>query len=143
LDQLSNGTRLAIALAACLALADPCRLTTEELAAETGTSSATAIRTLRRLAETKLVRGTRGPNGGWRLCRPPSSISVLDVIRASHRLPESARGTTAITELVREAMAAASTQLARTSLKDLVERLEASQGTLVPAGERESEYSDN
>jgi DNA-binding IscR family transcriptional regulator len=65
------------------------------------------------------------------------------VIRASHRLPESARGTTAITELVREAMAAASTQLARTSLKDLVERLEASQGTLVPAGERESEYSDN
>lgn len=138
LHQLANGTRLAIALAVCLALTDPHRLTTEELAEETGSSRATTIRTLRRLAKARLVHGTRGPNGGWRLCRPPASISVLDVIRASRRVSESEQGPAPIARLVREAVAGASVELARMSLKSLAGRFDTPQSALVPASGRGS-----
>ncbi len=35
-----------------------------------------------RLRQTKLVRGTRGPGGGYRLARPASEITIAEIISA-------------------------------------------------------------
>ncbi len=37
---------------------------------------------MRNLVVAELVRSTRGPRGGYRLARPPSDVSILDVIEA-------------------------------------------------------------
>jgi DNA-binding IscR family transcriptional regulator len=77
--RLTRACRLGISLALCLARVDPARLREEDLAELTGSSRASVARALRQLARVRLARGTPGPRGGWRLSRPPSSVSILDV----------------------------------------------------------------
>jgi len=53
------------------------------LAAECGTSVVSLGGALRALAKHGLVRGIPGPRGGYRLARPASDISVLEVLEAA------------------------------------------------------------
>ena len=44
-----------------------------------------------RLRKACLVTGTRGRGGGYRLCRPPSRVTVADVIKAVDRTVDATR----------------------------------------------------
>jgi len=79
---VSSSTRLGIALLLSLADAGTGRVTIEALVDATCATYAAVARILRRLAQAKLVRSTRGPGGGWRLSLPPGCISLRQVIRA-------------------------------------------------------------
>ena len=54
----------------------------QDIAAAEGMSSDYAAKILRSLREAELLTSTRGTNGGYRLARPASSITVLQIISA-------------------------------------------------------------
>ena len=58
------------------------RLNATQLAAETGVPLPTAQKLVSRLAAAGLLESARGTGGGFRLSRPPSAISLADVIEA-------------------------------------------------------------
>lgn len=57
-----------------------CNATT--LAEETGVPLPTAQKLVSRLAAAGLIESTRGTGGGFRLARPPRSITLADIIEA-------------------------------------------------------------
>jgi FeS assembly SUF system regulator len=56
--------------------------TAKDLAARTGLPAPVVSKILKRLARSKLVASQRGVQGGYRLARDPSRVSVADVIEA-------------------------------------------------------------
>ncbi|HVF93058.1 MAG TPA: SUF system Fe-S cluster assembly regulator [Sphingomonas sp.] len=58
------------------------RLNATLLAGETGVPLPTAQKLVSRLSSAGLLESARGTGGGFRLARPPSSISLADIIEA-------------------------------------------------------------
>lgn len=58
------------------------RLNATQLSEETGVPLPTAQKLVSRLAAAGLLESARGTGGGFRLSRPPSAISLADVIEA-------------------------------------------------------------
>ncbi len=79
--RVSEAANLAIHAAALLARADRL-VTTSELAETLGASEAHLAKVLQRLERQGVVRGIRGPTGGFRLARPPAAITLIEVYEA-------------------------------------------------------------
>ena len=58
------------------------RLNATLLAGETGVPLPTAQKLVSRLSAAGLIESTRGTGGGFRLSRPPSAISLADIVEA-------------------------------------------------------------
>lgn len=58
------------------------RLNATVLAEETGVPLPTAQKLVSRLSAAGLIESTRGTGGGFRLSRPPSAISLADIVEA-------------------------------------------------------------
>jgi FeS assembly SUF system regulator len=58
------------------------RLNATLLAEETGVPLPTAQKLVSRLSSAGLIESTRGTGGGFRLARPPASISLADIVEA-------------------------------------------------------------
>lgn len=58
------------------------RLNAAQLALETGVPLPTAKKLVSRLTTAGLIESTRGTGGGIRLARPPSAISLADIVEA-------------------------------------------------------------
>lgn len=69
-------------LMATLAGQPQARLSAHELAQRCGLAQPTVGKLLRQLARSGLVHAERGVHGGYRLARPPESISVAEVVAA-------------------------------------------------------------
>lgn len=74
------------------------RISARELADELGIGEPTVSKLLKQLERCGLLDAQRGKHGGYRLARPPASISVAEVIRAIE-------GPIALTECASEAQA--------------------------------------
>jgi len=57
-------------------------LTAQEMAAAIGASEAHLSKVLQRLSRAGIIAGRRGPGGGFRLARPPRSVTLLRVYEA-------------------------------------------------------------
>jgi len=80
--KVSEAGSLAIHATAVLAAARGERVTARKMAAALGVSEAHLAKVLQRLTRAGLVRGTRGPGGGYRLTRPARQISLREVYEA-------------------------------------------------------------
>lgn len=67
---------------ACLALAPGRLVPTPNLAGQTKVPPNYLAKVLRLLAAAELITGRRGVGGGYKLARPASEISLLEVVRA-------------------------------------------------------------
>lgn len=65
-----------------LAAAPDALHSTQELAQRTHLSQPTVAKLLKRLCKSGLVDSTRGVHGGYRLARPPSAVTVADIVGA-------------------------------------------------------------
>lgn len=80
--RISEAVSLALHASAVLASRPDELLSTHELAEMLGISEAHLSKVLQRLAHTGLVRGSRGPKGGFTLSRESEKISLLEVYEA-------------------------------------------------------------
>ncbi len=130
--RVSDSTRLGIALLLSLSDACPDRVTIDALTAATGGTYAAVARILRRLAQARLVRSTRGPGGGWRLSVPPGCIALRQVIGALRTAAPSPNGSTArersthrgsalLDSVIRRSQASLVRTLASVSLADMLD----------------------
>jgi Rrf2 family protein len=86
--QLNKSTRYALYAAMEMALANDEAVTVAHVANRYGISEAALAKAFQQLVRARLSRGTRGVGGGYRLARPASAITVLDVIDAFEPVPE-------------------------------------------------------
>ena len=77
--QISEAASLALHSMMHLAQAENEPLSVDAIAARIDVSRAHLSKVLQRLSKSGLVRGTRGPGGGYALSRPPGEISLLEV----------------------------------------------------------------
>jgi len=77
--QISEAASLALHSMMLLAQAENEPLSVDAIAARIDVSRAHLSKVLQRLSKSGLVRGTRGPGGGYALSRPPGEISLLEV----------------------------------------------------------------
>lgn len=82
LFRVSAAANLALHAALLLARYDDRPARTRELAGTLGASEAHLAKVLRQLERHGLVRGTRGPSGGFRLARPAAAVTLLEVYEA-------------------------------------------------------------
>ncbi len=90
--RLNTRSRYAVTAMLDLALHDgdgPVALA--DIAHRQGLSLAFLEQLFARLRKARLVTGTRGRGGGYRLCRPPSRVAVADVIAAVDRTVDATR----------------------------------------------------
>ena len=90
--RLNTRSRYAVTAMLDLALHDgdgPVALA--DIAHRQGLSLAFLEQLFARLRKARLVTGTRGRGGGYRLCRPPSHVAVADVIVAVDRTVDATR----------------------------------------------------
>lgn len=90
--RLNTRSRYAVTAMLDLALHDgdgPVALA--DIAHRQGISLAFLEQLFARLRKARLVAGTRGRGGGYRLCRPPESVAVADVIGAVDRTVDTTR----------------------------------------------------
>jgi FeS assembly SUF system regulator len=80
--RLSKLSDYAIVLASRLAGPDAVVGSARELAAETEIPRPTVVKLLKMLTAGDVLRSIRGRNGGYELSRPPSTISLTEVIEA-------------------------------------------------------------
>jgi Rrf2 family protein len=80
--KVSEAASLALHATAAMAGARGERLTARKMASALGVSEAHLSKVLQRLTRAGLVRGTRGPRGGYRLTRPAGQISLREVYEA-------------------------------------------------------------
>lgn len=78
----SQTTEYALRAMACLALYPDQLVPTPELARQTRVPSNYLAKVLQQLAAANLIRGRRGVGGGYRLTRPASQITLMDVVGA-------------------------------------------------------------
>jgi Rrf2 family protein len=80
--KVSEAASLALHATAVMAGARGQRVTASAMATALGVSEAHLSKVLQRLTRAGLVRGTRGPRGGYRLTRPAGQISLREVYEA-------------------------------------------------------------
>ena len=81
--KLSTKSRYAVSSLMELAISGPGKpITLSDLAAKQGISLSYAEQLFAGLREHKLVKGTRGPGGGFILAREPGTISIAEIIEA-------------------------------------------------------------
>lgn len=80
--RVSEAASLALHATAVMAGARGRRVTAGNMATALGVSEAHLSKVLQRLTKAGLVRGTRGPGGGYRLTRPAGQISLREVYEA-------------------------------------------------------------
>ena len=78
---LTKSSRYALLAALEMAEAGERPVTAADVARRHGAPEAVVAKVLQRLVRAGLAVGTRGSNGGYRLARSPSSVTVLDVLR--------------------------------------------------------------
>jgi Rrf2 family protein len=78
---LRKASRYALLAALEMAQADERPVTAADVARRHGAPEAVVAKVLQRLMRAGLVVGTRGSNGGYRLARSASQMTVLDVLR--------------------------------------------------------------
>lgn len=79
---LSHTAEYALRAAACLAADPAARMNQHQLAAATAIPPVYLYKVLQILARAGLLRANRGQQGGYRLARPPATITALDIVRA-------------------------------------------------------------
>jgi Rrf2 family protein len=85
---ITKSTRYALYAAAEMALAGDAPTTVAAVAQRYGMPEGALAKAVQQLVRAGLAAGTRGIGGGYRLTRPPSKITVLDVIKVFERRPE-------------------------------------------------------
>jgi Rrf2 family protein len=88
---LTKATQLSIAAMSALAEVHGTSvptLTATQIAKRRGIPSPFVAKIMTTLSLRGLVTGTRGPRGGYRLARPPESISLLEIASSFQRLHE-------------------------------------------------------
>lgn len=81
--KLGEGVEAAIHCAAMLAGLDRGRtLSAAALAEYHGVSASYLVKHLKELVHAGIFESVPGPNGGYRLARPPSDVSLLDIVTA-------------------------------------------------------------
>lgn len=80
--QISEAASLALHSMRLLAQAEDEQLTVDTIAARIGVSRAHLSKVLQRLGKAGLVKGTRGPGGGYYLAKPSTQITLLEVYEA-------------------------------------------------------------
>jgi len=78
----SEAATLALHAAAIIAGRPGAPVPTRVMAARLNASEAHLAKVMQRLARAGLVKGTRGPSGGFTLTRPPERISLREVYEA-------------------------------------------------------------
>lgn len=78
---LTKSSRYALLAALEMASAPEHPVTAADVARRHGAPEAVVAKVLQRLVRAGLAVGTRGSNGGYRLARSASQITVLDVLR--------------------------------------------------------------
>lgn len=78
----SQTTEYALRVMACLALSPSLLVPTVALAERTKVPAHYLAKVLQQLAGASLVTGRRGVRGGYKLARPASEITLLNVVRA-------------------------------------------------------------
>lgn len=90
----------------------------------------TMLRTLVALSRARILKSIKGPNGGYRLARDPSKITLLEIIEAADGpvrgdvawvAPEANREVTGLTRMVETAAKLVRQQLAAVTLGDLMD----------------------
>ena len=79
---LNKSTRYALYAAMEMALAKDRQVTATRVAGRYGIPVAVLAKVFQQLVRAGLAIGTRGTRGGYRLARPPSRLTVLDVVEA-------------------------------------------------------------
>jgi Rrf2 family transcriptional regulator, nitric oxide-sensitive transcriptional repressor len=82
----SQTTEYALRAMVCLAQTPDELVAAPALARQTGVPANYLAKVLQQLAVAKLITGRRGVGGGYRLARPASQISLLDVVEAMGRV---------------------------------------------------------
>ena len=78
---LTKSSRYALLATLEMAAAGEAPVTAADVARRHGVPEAVVAKVLQRLVRAGLAVGTRGSNGGYRLARSASQITVLDVLR--------------------------------------------------------------
>ena len=78
---LNKSTRYALYAAMEMARATDRIITVSEIATRYGVPEGVLAKVFQQMVRSGIARGTRGVGGGYRLTRPPSAFTVLDVIR--------------------------------------------------------------
>ena len=82
LIQISEAASLALHSMAFLANRNGGQMAVSELAGLTGSSENHLAKVFQRLSKAGLVRGTRGPSGGYLLVKPPQDVTLMEVFEA-------------------------------------------------------------
>ncbi|TAK17342.1 MAG: Rrf2 family transcriptional regulator [Acidobacteria bacterium] len=82
---ITKSTRYALYAAAEMAMATDGLVTVSAVARRYGIPEAALAKVFQQLVRSGLAMGTRGIGGGYRLARPPSKITVLDVFHVFER----------------------------------------------------------
>jgi Rrf2 family protein len=85
---ITKSTRYALYAAAEMALAGEAPTTVGAVAERYGIPEGALAKAFQQLVRAGLAAGTRGIGGGYRLTRPASKVTVLDVIRVFERRRE-------------------------------------------------------
>ena len=80
--KVSDAASLALHASAYLAAREGERVATSKIARALSVSAAHLAKVLGRLERAGVVRGRRGPRGGFELARPPGSVTLKDVYAA-------------------------------------------------------------
>lgn len=73
-------THAALRILAACARADGASLTMSEMAADLAISDALAVKACHRLMRSGYLAGIRGRGGGYRLARPPETITLFEIV---------------------------------------------------------------
>lgn len=82
---LSRSARIAIAAASALAEVHGTALTAQQISRRRGIPRPYVAKVLTALARARLIRGTRGPGGGYVLLRHPSRITLREIVACFDR----------------------------------------------------------